>query len=116
MAKEWGESFRDETRAAHEARETAEAHLNVLKDQQKQMAEQVKKALQDKASAEAGLMTTEKQAETLRSELHLCEINLATERQMVKDLHEELRKAKEATQLLKEAVEAEKQASYALGV
>ena len=40
------------------------------------MADQVKKALQDKASAEAGLKTTEKQAETLRSELHLCEINL----------------------------------------
>ena len=80
------------------------------------MAEQVKKALQDKASAEAGLKTTEKQAETLRSELHLCEINLATERQMVKDLREELRKAKKAAQLLKEAAEAEKQASYALGV
>ena len=61
-------------------------------------------------------MTIEKQAETLRSELHLCEINLATERQMVKDLHEELRKAKEAVQLLKEAAEAEKQASYALRV
>ena len=96
MAEEWGKSFRDETRAAHEARETAEAHLNTLKDQQKQMTEQLKKALQDKASTEAGLMITEKQAETLRSELHLCEINLATERQMVKDLHEELRKAKEA--------------------
>ena len=80
------------------------------------MAEQVKKALQDKASAEAGLKTTEKQAETLRSELHLCEINLTTERQMVKDLREELRKAKEAAQLLKEAAEAEKQASYDLGV
>ena len=80
------------------------------------MAEQVKKALQDKASAEVGLMTTEKQAEILRSELHLCEINIATERQMVKDLHEELRKAKEAAQLLKEATKAEKQASYALGV
>ena len=60
MAEEWGKSFRDETRAAHEAQETAEAHLNVLKNQQKQMAEQVKKALQDKASAEAGLMTTKK--------------------------------------------------------
>ena len=52
-------------------------------------------------------MTTEKQAETLRNELHLCEINLATERQMVKDLHEELRKAKKAAQLLKEAAERE---------
>ena len=35
---------------------------------------------------------------------------------MVKDLREELRKAKEAAQLQKEAAEAEKQASYALGV
>ena len=34
----------------------------------------------------------------------------------MKDLHEELRKAKEAAQLLKEVAEAEKQASYALGV
>ena len=93
----------DETRAAHDARKTTEAHLNALKDQQTQMAE-------------AGLKTTEKQAETLRSELHLCEINLETERQVVKELREELRKAKEAAQLLKDAAEAEKQASYALGV
>ena len=35
---------------------------------------------------------------------------------MVKDLREELHKAKEAAQLQKEAAEAEKQASYALGV
>ena len=97
VAEEWAKRFRDETRAAHEARETAEDHLSVLRTQQKQMAEQVKKATQEKASAEVGLKTTEKQAETLRSELHLCEINLATERQMVKDLREE-------------------QASYALGV
>ena len=34
----------------------------------------------------------------------------------MKELREELRKAREAAQLLKEAVEAEKQASYALGV
>ena len=75
----------------------------------------MKKALQDKASAEAGLKTTEKQAETLRSELHLCEINLETEKQLVKELRKELRQAREAAQLLKEAAEAEKQASYALG-
>ena len=34
----------------------------------------------------------------------------------MKDLHEELHKAKEVAQLLKEAAEAEKQAAYALGV
>ena len=97
---------REETRAAHDARETAEAHLGALKDKQAQMAEQVKQALQEKAGAEAGLKTTEKQAEGLRKELHYCEINLATEKQMVKDLREELHKAREAAQLLKEATEA----------
>ena len=76
----------------------------------------MKQALRDKDSAEAGLKTTERQAEDLRKELHYCEINLATEKQMVTDLREELRKAREATQLLKEAAEAEKQAAYALGV
>ena len=107
---------REETRAAHDARETAEAHLGALKDKQAQMAEQVKQALQEKASAEASLKTTEKQAEGLRKELHYCEINLATEKQTVKDLCEELHQAREAVKLLKEAAEAEKQASYALGV
>ena len=76
----------------------------------------MKQALQEKASAEAGLKMTEKQAEGLCKELHYCEINLATEKQTVKDLREELRKAREAAQLLKEAADAEKQTSYALGV
>ena len=116
MAEEWVKNSREETRAAHDARETAEAHLNALKDKQAQMADQVKQALQDKASAKAGLKTTERQAESLRKELHYCEINLETEKQAVKELREELRKAREAAQLLKEAAEAEKQALYALGV
>ena len=76
------------------------------------MAKQVKQTLRDKDSAEAGLKTTERQAEDLRKELHYCEINLATEKQMVT----ELRKAREAAQLLKEATEAEKQVAYDLGV
>ena len=76
----------------------------------------MKQALRDKDSAEAGLKTTERQAEDLRKELHYSKINLATEKQMVTDLCKELHKAREATQLLNEAVEAEKQAAYALGV
>ena len=80
------------------------------------MAEQVKDALRQKDSAEAGLKATERQVEDIRKKLHYCEINLATEKQMVTELCEELRKAKEAAQLLKEATEAEKQAAYDLGV
>ena len=44
------------------------------------MAEEVKQALKEKASAEASLKTTERQAEDLRKELHYCEINLTTEK------------------------------------
>ena len=80
------------------------------------MAEQVKQALRNKERAEVGLKTTERQVEDIHKELHYCEINLATEKQMVTELREELRKAREAAQLLKEATEAEKQAAYDLGV
>ena len=116
MAEEWVKNSRNEKRVALDARDTAKAQLGALKDKQAQMAEQVKQALRDKDSVEAGLKTTERQAEDLRKELHYCEINLATEKQMVTDLREKLRKAREAAQLLKEATEAEKQAAYTLGV
>ena len=41
---------------------------------------------------------------------------MATEKQLVTELREELQKAKEAAQLLKEAAESEKQAAYTLGM
>ena len=52
----------------------------------------------------------------MHKNLHYTEINLAMEKQIVTELREELRKAREAAQLFKEAAEAEKQAAYALGV
>ena len=100
MAEEWVKNSRSETRVVLDARDAVKAQLGALKDKQAQMAKQVKQALRDKDSAEAGLKTTERQAEDLRKELHYCEINLATEKQMVTDLREELRKAREAAQLL----------------
>ena len=62
------------------------------------------------------MKTTERQFEEVCKELHYSEINLATEKQMVTELCEELRKAREVAQLLKEETEAEKQATYDLGV
>ena len=41
---------------------------------------------------------------------------MATEKQLVTELQEELRKAMKAAQLLKEVAEAEKQAAYTLGM
>ena len=58
------------------------------------------------------MKATEKLFEDIRKQLYYTEINMATEKQLVT----ELRKAREAAQLFKEAVEAEKQATYTLGV
>ena len=50
----------------------------------------------------------ERQFEEVRKNLHYTEINLAMEKQIVTELRKELRKAREAAQLFKEAAEAEK--------
>ena len=116
MAEEWVKNSRSETRLALDARGEAEAQLGALKEKQAKMAEQAKDALRQRDSAEAGLKTTEKQVEEISKDLHYTEINLSTEKQILTELREELRKAREAAQLLKEATEAEKQAAYDLGV
>ena len=116
MAEEWVKNAYDETRLAQEARADVEVQLGALKEKQAKMAEQLKEAVRVKDSAEAGLKTTERQFEEIRKELHYSEINLVTKKQLVTEFREELRKAREAAQLLKEATEAEKQAAYALGV
>ena len=116
MAEEWVKNVRGETRVALDAQVEVEAELGALKEKHGKMAEQLKEAIRARDSAEAGLKTTERQFEEVCKELHYYEINLTTEKQMVTELREELRKAREATQLLKEATETEKQAVYALGV
>ena len=116
MAEEWVKNSCSETRVALDAQDEVEAQLGALKEKQAKMAEQVKDALRQKDSAEAGLKTTERQVEDIRKELHYCKIDLATEKQMVTELREELHKAREVAQLLNEATEVEKQAAYDLGV
>ena len=71
------------------------------------MAEQLTEVVRARDSAEVGLKMMERQFEEVHKELHYSEINLATEKQMVTELCEELRKAREAAQLLKEATKAE---------
>ena len=114
MAEEWVKNAHGETRVSLDARAEVEVELGALKE--KQMAEQLKEAVRARDSAEAGLKTTKRQFEEVRKQLHYTEINMAMEKQLVTELREELRKAKEAAQLLKEAAEAEKQAAYTHGV
>ena len=116
MAEEWVKNARGETKLAQDVQAEVEVQLGTLKEKQAKMAEQLKDAVRAKNSAEAGLKTTERQFEEICKELHYSEINLATEKQIMTELREELRKAREAAQLLKEATEAKKQVAYALGV
>ena len=101
---------------AFDARSEVEVELGALKENHSKMAEQLKEAVKARDSVKAGLKKTEKQFEDIRKQLHYTEINLATEKQLVAELREKLRKAREAVQLIKEAAEAEKQAAYTLGV
>ena len=87
---------RSEARAAFDARSKVEVELGALKENPSKMAKQLKEAVRARDSAEAGLKTTEKQFEDIRNQLHYTEINMATKKQLVTELREELRKAKEA--------------------
>ena len=112
MAEDWVKDARSEARAAFNARSEVKVELGTLKENHSKLTEQLKEAVKARDSSEAGLKTTEKQAEDLRKQLHYTKINLAIEKQLVtelcEELREELRKAREAVQLVKEAAEAEK--------
>ena len=97
-----------EARAAFDARSEVKVELGALKENHSKMVEQLKEAVRARDNAEASLKTMEKQFEDIRKQLHYTEINMATEKQLVTKLREELQKAREAAQLFKEAAEAEK--------
>ena len=99
-----------------DAQSETEVELGALKENHSKMAEHLKEAVRARDNAEAGLKRTERQFEEVRKNLHYTEINLATEKQMMTELREELRKARETAQLFKEAAEAKKQVAYALRV
>ena len=108
MAEDWVKGARSEDKAAFDARFKVEVELGALKENHSKLAEQLKEAVRARDSAEVGLKTTEKQFEDIRKQLHYNEINLAIEKQLVTELREELQKAREAAQLIKEVAEAEK--------
>ena len=116
MAEDGVKGAHSEARATFDARSKVEVELAALKENHSKMAEQLKEAVRVRDSTEAGLKTTEKQFEDIRKQLHYNEINLATEKQLVTELHEELRKARKVVQLVKEAAKAKKQTAYTLRV
>ena len=116
MVKEWIRDARKEAEAEALSCADVEKSLGALKQEQAEMSKKLNPMDQARLSAEANLKTMERQAEHQCQKLHLTEIDLATERQLVRDFKAELQKTKETAQLAKEAAEAEKRASYLLGV
>ena len=97
--------------------------MGSLKQENLELVEKLKESEKMRRSAEVGLKNAETQAEDQHQKLYVTETSLATEKQIVLDLkstlqkaEEEVRRAKEEAQLIREAVEAEKKAAYQLGV
>ena len=123
VAEEWVKKKDIQVQAEARSREDVEKALGRSKDECTRISEQLKEEAKARMNVEAGLKNAEKQAEDQRQKLYTTEINLETERALVKELRAELEKARDAAklakedaQLAKEAVEAEKQAAYMLGV
>ena len=88
VAEEWVRVSRKEAKAEALSRVDVEKSLGALKQEWVEMSEKLKAVDQARLNAEAGLKTMERQAENQCQKLHLTEIDLATERQLVKDLKE----------------------------
>ena len=108
MAEEWVKDARNDAKAEAHSRFEIKKTLGSLKETQAKLSEQLKEAIRVRDNFDAGLKNAEKQAKEQRKQLHFTEINLETEKQLVKGLREELQKVREVAQLAKEAVEAEK--------
>ena len=122
VVEEYCRNNRSLAEAEAQSRAEVEKSVGSLKQENFELLEKFKEAEKGRKSALAGLKNAETQAEDQRQKLHVIEINLATERQTVLDLKaalqkavEEVRLAKEEAQLIREASEAEKKASYQLG-
>ena len=96
VAEEWVHDARNEANAEALSHADVEKSLGALKQEQAELSEKLKVTDQACLSAEAGLKTVERQAEDQRQKLHLTEIDLATQKQLVIDLKVKLQKAKEA--------------------
>ena len=123
MAEEFCRSNRSLAEAEAQSRTEVEKTVGSLKQENFELAEKFKEAEKQRRSAKAGLKNAETQAKDQRQQLFVTETSLATEKQTVLDLkaalqkvEEEIRRAKEEAQLIREAAEAEKKVSHQLGI
>jgi len=112
MAKECVKKAWNEAKVEADRRTEANKKLGVAEQQNKELTNSLTILERACLSAEVGLKNVVAQAEDQRKLLHLTEIDLATQRQLVLDLKSELQKVKETAQVTRDIAKAEKAASY----
>ena len=115
MAKEWVNDAQNEARVEANHRAEANRALGVSKQKKKGLASKLIKEERACLSAEAGLKNAENQAEDQREKLHIIEIELAIQRQLVLELKADLQRAKEVAWVAKEASEVAEMVAYEHG-
>ena len=80
VAEEWAKKAREDLHTEVQSRITAEKATGALRLEKDSLNKEVKDVLKAHDSAEAGLKTTTQQAEDMRKQLYMSEINLATEK------------------------------------
>jgi len=112
VAKEWVNDSQNEARVEANLRAKANKALGVAEQKNKELASKLVAEERVRLSAQVGL----KNAEDQRKKLHLTEIELATQKQLVMDFKAKLQKAKDAAQVAREVSEAAEATSYECGV
>ena len=96
VVEEWVKDARNQVKAEAYSRVKVEKSL-ALKQEKVELSDKLVEAKRARLSAEVGLKIAKRQAEDQRQQLHITEIDLATQKQLVMDLKAELQKVKEAT-------------------
>ena len=96
VVEEWVKDARNQVKAEAYSRVKVEKSL-ALKQEKVELSDKLVEVKRARLSAEVGLKIAERQAEDQHQQLHITEIDLATQKQLVMDLKAELQKVKEAT-------------------
>ena len=86
VAEEWAKKACENLHTEVQSRIAVEKATGALRLEKDRLNNEVKDAQKARASAEARLKTTTQQVEEMRKQLHMSEINLAIEKQMVQTL------------------------------
>ena len=116
VVEEWVNRARNDAKNEANLCLDVEKALGAAKEENKDLATKLTASERDQNSALAGLKNAETQVEDQHKLLYQIEIELATSKQLALYLRAKLQKVREAAQLAKKALEAEKQVAYTLGI